>query len=103
MKTFKRPKRSKKEIKITEEMVKRIHRMAYTTYETIAGDIQQCRAEMGEPDRDMTREEVVETVCDADYMLTSGRDEEAYMFWLTLSREQSQQVVTDAFPHDYYE
>jgi hypothetical protein len=102
MRGVKRPKRSKKKIKIPEEMVKRIHQMANTTYQVIGGDLQQAREEMGEGG-DMSREELVDVVCDADYMLTHGRDEEAYMFWLTLSFEQARQVVTDGFPFEWYE
>lgn len=102
MKKFKRPKRSKKPIDVSEEMAKRIQDMANATYQAIGSDLQQAREEM-EEGGDMTREELVDVVCDADYMLTHGRDEEAYMFWLSLSFEQARQVVTDGFPFEYYE
>jgi hypothetical protein len=97
-----KPKRRKERIKIPEDMVKRIHHMANATYQVIGSDLQACRAEMGEGG-DMTREEVVEVVCDADHMETNGDDREAYEFWLGLSYEQAHEVVTEGFLFEYYE
>lgn len=59
------------------EMDKRIIPMAQRTWETIAGDIFDA---MG--GGKMKQLDVIEAVCDADYMFTYGRDPEAYAYFL---------------------
>jgi len=84
-------------MKIPKEMEKRIIRMASTTWDVIGGDVLHSLQEAGEPP-EMPRADVIETVCDADYMLTHGGDKEAYKFWDGLKTyEEKKRVVGKAF------
>ena len=88
---------------VPEEMKKRIRAMVYATYQAIGADLQSARRECGE-EGDMDRDEVVETVSDADRMEMYGRDREAYEFWDALpSYEQKDALVREAFPYETYE
>lgn len=80
----------------------RIRNMAQITWEVIAMDI--LVDSHGNPDYSMniSREEVVEIVCDADHMLTFGQDREAYQVWKSLSFEERHEIVASAFPSDCY-
>lgn len=85
-----------------KKMVERIQRMAIVTWDVIGGDILTVMEEMGEGNV-MTRDEVIEAVSDADYMLTHGHDKEAYEAWKTLpSWEEKQKILEGAFPHTRY-
>jgi len=79
----------------------RIHRMALRTWNIIANDVFRCMEEAGEK-TELPKGQVVETVCDADYMLTNGGDEEAYREWQKMSYEEKTKVVADAFPYQTY-
>lgn len=86
---------------ISEEMVDRIHTMARRTWDVIGGDILRVTEEMGE-EPILDRDEVVEAVCDAGYMLIQGDDKEAYHVWDELPFEQKIEVVRQAFPFSTY-
>ena len=85
-----------------DKMKKRIEEMAYRTWETIGGNILTVLAEQNMPEM-MTREEVIESVCDASYMKTHGRDEVAYAFWNQLpTYKEKLDAVRGAFPCETY-
>ena len=51
----------------------------------------------------MSRQDVIEVVCDASYMHTHGRDEEAYEVWNSLpTYEEKMAVIAPAFPFKTY-
>ncbi len=81
------------------EMQERIERMAFRTWVVIGRDI---LTDMGERDGDLPaadKDTVIEAVCDADYMETYGKDEEAFTFWNNLpTTEAKMEAVTGAFP-----
>ena len=83
-------------------MEQRIIRMALQTWDTIGGDCLTCLEEAGEKPI-MTKDDVIETVCDASYMKTYGGDEEAYERWNKLpSYEAKKAAVEEAFPFARY-
>ena len=84
-----------------KEMVERIHRMANITWDTIGGDILTVMEEMGEGNT-MSRDAVIEAVSDADYMMTHGRDEEAYKTWNKLEWKEKEKVLKGAFQYKQY-
>jgi len=87
---------------MNEKMQKRIEEMAYRTWEVIGGDVLTVLAEQGLPEV-MTRDEVIESVCDAGYMKTHGRDEVAYAFWNQLpTYQEKMDAVKPAFPYEKY-
>lgn len=84
------------------EMQERIERMAYRTWEVIGNDVLTCLAEQNLPEI-MTKDEVIESVCDASYMLTHGGDKEAYGHWNALpSYDAKMAAVKPAFPYKTY-
>lgn len=84
------------------EMKKRIEQMAYQTWQVIGGDILTCLAEQGLPEV-MTKNEVIEAVCDADYMRMHGGDKEAYEYWKKLpGYKERMEAVKGAFPYKTY-
>ena len=84
-----------------KEMVERIQRMAITTWDIIGGDMLTVMEEMGEGDV-MSQDAVIECVADADYMLTHGRDKEAYEAWKKLKWKEQDKILKDAFPYKRY-
>jgi hypothetical protein len=85
-----------------KEMVKRIHRMANITWDVIGGDILTLMEETGEGNV-LTRDEVIEAVSDASYMMYHGNDKKAYEAWNALPTwEEKQKILKDAFPHKKY-
>jgi hypothetical protein len=84
-------------MKIPKEMEQRIIRMASITWDQIGGDVLTSLEQEGKYPV-LPREHVIETVCDADYMLTHGGDKEAYKFWDGLKTyEEKKKVVGKAF------
>lgn len=86
---------------MTPEMKKRITIMASKTWNAIGGDILRSLEEMGE-DAVMPKDHVIEVVCDADHMKMYGQDKEAYEFWKSLSFDEKEKAVAEAFPHETY-
>ena len=86
---------------LSKEMIERIQRMANMTWDVIGGDVLTVLEEAGE-EPVMKRNEVVETVCDASYMLTHGGDKEAYNAWDKLPYKEKTKIVTGAFPFTRY-
>lgn len=83
-------------------MKERVQRMALKTWDNIGGDCLRSLEECGE-EPTMSKEDVVETVCDAGYMKMYGGDEEAYQWWCGLETYQEKiDAVKDAFPHARY-
>jgi len=83
-------------------MVDRIHRMANRTWDIIGGDILTVMEEMGEGNI-MSKDEVIESVSDADYMMTHGNDKEAYEAWKKIPTwEERQNILKGAFLHERY-
>lgn len=87
---------------ISDEMIKRIHRMANITWDVIGGDILRLKEECGE-DPVVSKDEVVECVCDASYMMYHGGDKEAFKAWEGLgSYAKRTKVIRDAFTFNTY-
>jgi len=84
-----------------KDMVDRIHKMANITWETIGGDILTVMEEMGKGGV-MTRNAVIEAVSDADYMMTHGRDKEAYKTWNKLKWKEKEKILKGAFLYKTY-
>jgi len=87
--------------KVSEEMEKRIQKMALRTWDQIGGDMLRSCEEAGEP-AIMKKSHVVEAVCDAGYMGVYGGDKEAYTFFETLTYPEKKKVVSKAFPFSRY-
>lgn len=88
-----------------KEMDKRLQRIAARTWDVIAGDI--LVDDYGRPDykKTLQRSHVIEIVCDADYMLMHGGDEEAYAYFIYLRENHynyRQKVIKEAFPYAKY-
>jgi len=77
---------------LTDEMRNRIKRMAWRTWETIASDIIECVDESY-----LERDEVIEVVMDADYMMYHGRDKEAYEIYKGLPYEKQLEIMKNEF------
>jgi hypothetical protein len=97
--------RAKQFTGISEEMDKRLMRLANVTWDTIGGDI--LVDDEGHPayDKSVPRKEVIEIVCDADYMWMHGGDEEAYAYFLYLrdnNLKHRDKVMKLAFPCSKY-
>ena len=87
----------------SEEMDKRLARIAQRTWDYIGYDI--ISACMDEGRNTMKRSDVIEVVCDAGYMHTHGNDDEAYAYYLYLQNKDQKhlkKVMTDAFPFKNY-
>ena len=84
-----------------KDMEKRIQRMALRTWDVIGGDMLTVLEEQGE-DPVMPQADVVEVVCDADYMLTHGNDKEAYEVWKQLPFLKQTEVVSKVFTYSSY-
>lgn len=89
---------------IDKDMENRLIASARRTWDIIAGDIFQSLADEGIDT--MKREEVIEVVCDAGYMHTYGRDDEAYAYFRYLIDNKGYSYVTrlmkKAFPYAKY-
>ena len=84
-----------------QEMIDRIHRMANRTWDVIGGDILTVMEEQGEGNT-LTKDEVIECVSDASYMMYHGGDKEAYEEWNKLGWDDKAKVLKDAFPFATY-
>ena len=96
--------KSKEFTKVDKEMDKRLQSLANHTWDIIGGDILNNLTECGE-DALMKRSDVIEVVCDADYMLMHGDDHDAYSYFLFLSekhRNHRNKVMKEAFPFKHY-
>ena len=89
----------------SEEMDKRLMRMAACTWDTIAGD---CLVDNdGNPayNKSIPRSHVIDIVSDADYMFMHGNDPEAYAYFMYLSennRKHRDKIMKQAFPYKRY-
>ena len=95
-----------KEFKETSsEMDKRLIQAAINTWSYIGDDMLNCVQENNPKKTDMKQAEVIEVVCDADYMLTNGKDNEAYAYYIYL-RDNHQKylskIMKEAFPYKSY-
>lgn len=86
---------------ISTEMQKRIASMMYNTWYTIGDDLLRCLEECGEP-AVLKRNDVIDMVCDADYMLTYGNDREAYQVSEELDYKDLVKIGKKAFPYSRY-
>lgn len=71
--------RAKKFTEVSEEMDKRLQRIASQTWDIIGGDILVCVGKSSIP-----RADVIECICDADYMWIHNNDHEAYAYYIYL-------------------
>lgn len=80
----------------------RIKMMAILTWDVIGGDVLRCLEDAGERPV-MSRDAVIESVCDAGYMKMYGQDKEAYEHWNNLpTYELKMEAVKPAFPFETY-
>ncbi len=79
-------------IDVPQEMKDRIKAMARYTYEAIGPDLPP----------EMSREELIEAISDADYMLMHGHDKEAYEYWGLLLNSQGDEILAEEFPSERY-
>jgi len=96
--------RSKQFTAKNKELDSRLKSLAQHTWNVIGGDVLQCRQECGEGG-DMKRSEVIETVCDADYMFMHGDDHEAYAYFIYLRDNHLKyrdKIMKEAFPYKTY-
>ncbi len=100
-----------KRVGLNLEQLKQIHAAANATYQAIGHDLQQCRAECGEPGASMSREETVEVVLDANYIEQYGgpaMNTPEMKEWLRTKAtkyklEHVYEAVAAAFPFSEYE
>lgn len=74
-------------------MAEQISRMARRTWEVIASDLSSAMSEAGEG---LTLSLAVEAVGDADYMLTHGKDKEAYAAFQAMEYEAQDALLRKA-------
>jgi len=82
-------------------IVKRMCDALNHTWDIIGGDILESRKVMGES-TELTREEVMEIITDADYLKTYGGDEQAYNAFMHLNEFEREEVLRLAFPFKTY-
>ncbi len=80
-----------------EDLQKRITEAANRVWHAIGGEILQA----AEQDN-ITREEVIECVADADYLEDFGDDKEAVKEFRKLSYEEQEEMLLKAFPFSRY-
>jgi len=88
-------------VTLNKEMIKRIHKMALITWDTIGGDILNLLDEDVE-EQSLSQEDVIDAVADASYMFYHGCDNEAYKVWDNLPHEEKISILKDAFPFKRY-
>ena len=85
-----------------KEMSERIQKMALLTWDQIGGDCLRGLEEVGEQPI-MSKDEVLEIVCDADHMKMYGLDSEAYEVWKNLPDYDAKlNAIKSAFPFERY-
>ena len=97
----------KKKFNLTQEQIKEFQRAAQATWQTIAYDTLQCIAETEEKDINkvvMKKDEVIETVLDADYILTYGgiKDPVVKDFYKNGDYDQMIEILNEDFKHARY-
>ena len=89
-----------------KEMDDRVKTMADQTWSAIGGDIlDSLKFSGGKYKQTMSRSEVIEVVCDADYMLSHGDDPEAYAYYIYLRDNHPKykyKIMKEAFPYKTY-
>ncbi len=84
------------------DMKKRMELMALKTWDVIGGDCLTVLEEMDDRNY-MTKDEVIEVVCDAGYMKMHGGDKEAYEYWSKLPNyDEKMKAIESAFLHERY-
>lgn len=85
-----------------KEMQERIQRMALRTWDHIGGDCLRALEEFSDKSV-MSKDEVLECVCDAGYMKMYGDDAEAYEKWSSLPDYDAKlNAIKPAFPYERY-
>ncbi len=88
----------------SEEMDERLARLANDTWDIIGGDVLNACEDCGQK-AIMSRNNVIEVVCDADHMQTNGNDPDAYAYYLYLrdkNPKHRNKVMKEAFPFARY-
>jgi hypothetical protein len=99
--------RAKKFTGVSKEMDDRLAVLANSTWDYIGSDMLQCVQE-STGKSSMKRSEVIEVVCDADYMLTNGRgekDQETYAYYIYLRDNNPKyldKLMKKSFPYRTY-
>jgi hypothetical protein len=99
--------KNRKEFNLTEEQKKEFQKAAQATWQTIAYDTLQCIAESEGKDINrvvMKKDEVIETVLDADYILTYGgiKDPVVKDFYSNGDYNQMIEILKEDFKHARY-
>lgn len=92
----------KKKIDIPDDMMERIERMAWRTWNAIAYDVLDMIADDTGHRNYASQAEVVEMVGDADRMQMFGNDREAYDFTRQLSWDEMKKILRKVFPSKKY-
>ena len=99
--------KERKRFNLTEEQKKEFQRAAQATWQTIAYDLFQSIAESEEKDINrvtMKKDEVIECVLDADYILTYGgiKDPVVKDFYKNGDYDQMIEILKEDFKHARY-
>ena len=85
---------------ISEELDKRLGSLANGTWQVIGDDILDCVGKSS-----ISRKDVIECVCDADWMHIHGNDDEAYTYYIYLrdnNEKHLAKVMKAAFQYGRY-
>lgn len=89
-----------------KDMDERVKSMADQTWGIIGGDVlDSLKFSDSKHKETMKRSEVIEVVCDADYMFTHGDDPEAYAYYMYLRDNHPKhrnKIMKEAFPYKTY-
>jgi hypothetical protein len=97
----------KKKFNLTQEQIKEFQRAAQATWQTIAYDCLQCTAEAEGKNINrvvIKKDEVIEIVLDADYILTYGgiKDPVVKDFYKNGDYDQMIEILNEDFKHARY-
>ena len=94
--------KERKKFNLTPEQIKEFQKAAQATWQTIAYDTLQCMAESKEKDINrvaMKKDEVIEVILDADYMLSYGgiKDPVVKDFYKNGDYDQMVEILKESF------
>lgn len=95
----------KKKFDLTEEQIKEFQNAAHATWEYIGYDCLQCLAESEEKNINrvtMKKDEVIETVLDADYMMPYLKDPVLKDFYRNGDYDQMKEILKPSFKFARY-
>jgi len=97
--------KERKKFNLTEEQKKEFQRAAHATWQNIAYDLLQCTAEAEEKDINkitIKKDEVIECVLDADYMMPYLKDPVLKDFYRNGDYDQKIGILKESFKFAKY-